>query len=568
MKLILVILLSVFSISGFAQNLDAGFRLFENGDYKRALKVFEASDLPEAHLFSGKSHFNLGNSLRAIHYFNKIESSVDFNIYQDALYSKALAHFDLKNYTSALESLFTLSKVVPRSPLVIEGRELYSDLLEFMTLNEKQRVFYEIHEQQIRFDLLKATVGKVDYGTARTFLDLFKQTSSDTNFSELRDIERALSDSVSYSLSYNPGNYPQPPEGIIYRIGVVLPSFDPDLQGYEVSQSLYFGIQYAVEQFNTNNSDKKIFLFYKDSGADAQRADDVMADLIWRHRIDAVIGPLISETAQQYAALSEQYETPLLAPLANSDSVNFANNYAFQLNPTFAIRGKEMARFAVNKLGLDTLAILAEDNALGTASAIEFRHEAERLGAHIAYNFVQNLESEGYAITEYTQIFTKDSVLIDSLNITPVKGIYAPFTGDAASTLIESLLTDIEAMESEVTILGSEEWEAVEIENRRLENNSIYYTKIFEIDEENKDVQQFREAYINRFNIEPTDFSYIGYDTANLLLATIEQVGNADYLKNALRNLKNFKGLSITYNFAGSNINSFSRIKRLNIQDF
>jgi len=563
MKRLTILFLLLIPLQVVSQNLDAGFRLYENGDYKRALTVFEQSDLPEAHLFSGKSHFNMGNSYKAIHYYQRISENAPFDIFQDALFSEALAHIDLDNYTIALHKLFRLSTQQPRSPVVLEGQQLYQDLLDYLSPKQKLRAFNESEQQQIRFDILNSVVGNVNYSIASSVYNLYKKTSPDTSDFNVRRIERLLSDSVSYSMAVSPKQYPEPPNGTIYRIGIALPAFEPDQQAFQISQSLYFGIQYAVERFNTENSDTKVFIHFENTHADVVKAENAAASLIWNKQVDAIIGPMISETALKFAEYAELYEVPIIAPLANSDTVNMANNYVFQLNPTFGIRGKQMARFAVQNLGLDTLAILAENTGLGAASAVEFRHEAERLGAYVAYNFVQNLEEQGYAIGDYTQIFTNDSVLIDSLNITPVEAVYAPFTGDAASTLIESLLTDLEAMRSSVTLLGSEEWEFAQIENRRMDSLSVYYTKSFYSEADSSAIEQFNRNYLNRFNIRPTQFSYIGYDSATLLLETLKKVGNPVYIKKGLRNVRRLDGLSTSFIFNNSNINQFISIKKL-----
>lgn len=567
MKRLTILFLLMIPLQGISQNLDAGFRLYENGDYVRALKVFEQSELPQAYLFAGKSYFNMGNSYKAILNYQKISKSAPFDIFQDALFSEAVAHYDLGNYSSALRKLYRLSTLQPRSPVVLEGQKLYRDLLDYLSLNQKLETFNETNIQEIRFDILDSVVGKVKYPVANSLFDLYKRSSSDTLDFNLQRIERILSDSISYSYSLSPKKYPEAPGGTVYRIGVALPSFEPDQQAFHVSQGLYFGIQYAVERFNSENNEAKVFLYYNDTNADINKAENAAANLIWNKQVDAIIGPMISETARKFAEYAEMYEVPMIAPLANSDTVNIANNYAFQLNPTFGIRGKQMARFAVQNLGLDTLAILAESTGLGAASAVEFRHEAERLGAHVAYNFVQNLEEQGYAIGDYTQIFTKDSVLIDSLRITPVEAVYAPFTGDAASTLIESLLTDLEAMRSSVTILGSEEWEFAEIENRRMDSLRVYYTKSFHSAADSSALEQFNRNYLNRFNIPPTQFSYIGYDTATLLLEVLKKVGNPVYLKEGLRNVRRLDGLSTSIIFDNSNINQFISIKKLKTEE-
>ena len=160
---------------------------------------------------------------------------------------------------------------------------------------------------------------------------------------------------------------------------------------------------------------------------------------------------MFSNEAPYYAPLAEEYDTPLFLPLANADSLDLHNNYMFQVNPSFSSQGAKIAKYAVETLGYDTLGIIAEQGSLGEAAAHSFLRESERLGAFVAYDFVENLEELGYGITDFTQYFTTDT--LDSVTI--IDAVYAPFTGTIAQTLIESLLTDLEAMQSTVDILGS-----------------------------------------------------------------------------------------------------------------
>ncbi|HBQ60847.1 MAG TPA: hypothetical protein DD671_14820, partial [Balneolaceae bacterium] len=80
-----------------------------------------------------------------------------------------------------------------------------------------------------------------------------------------------------------------------------------------------------------------------------------------------------------------------------------------------------------------------------------------------------------------------------------------------AETLINNLLTNLEAMQSEMIILGSEEWENVDLENSRLRENKIYYTKTMEQNEGNTSFSSFESTFRLRFEVSPTRFALVGY---------------------------------------------------------
>ncbi len=555
------------SIPAAAQDFEEGLQYFEQEEYEEALAVFSQLDTPEAQLFEGKSYFNLGRYLMAKSALSQITEEAGEEVYPEAVYVSALTDFQLKQFGNALEKLHSLSTSGARNSLVRDGMRFYDDILNYLTLNQRKDAFQNVSEPQIKFDLIHSALGKVDYETAGTLVEqLQKSLSGGFNPSGMMEIRQMLADSLSYATRIAFGPRLQAPEGILYNIGAVLPQYSPGDQEFPISQGLYNGYILAAEEFNQRNANKKAFIRYKDSKGEETNIGHLMTDLAWNYQVDAVLGPLFSEAAKPMAAMAEQYQIPMLAPLANSDTLNLDNPYVYQANPTFSSHGREMARFAVQRLGMDTLAVLGERNSLGAASAFAFRDEAEKLGAKVAYFFVEDLESEGYEVTGYTKYFTSDSTLIDSLNYHRVEGLYAPFTGQAAPTLIDLLLIDLEAMNSDIVVMGSQEWGATQIPENRVEDRTIYFSESYYINSRSDRVEQFNTSYSNRFGIEPNRFAMIGYDAASFLLNTLERVENPVLLKDALRTQPVYQGIIGNIGFGGRHINQQVKIFKISDQ--
>lgn len=556
---VLVLLLILGHSKIQAQLFENGLSLYEQGDYERAIRIFKQSEEPEALLFAGKSFFALNNYITAVTYLNRISKSAPIDIFQEARFTISLAHFQSKNFSKSLEILKQLGNNLPSTTTSREALILYDQILGYLTLNQKREAFTLIENQEIRLDLIESLVFKVNHSSAKTFLDLYKKSTETYDQLRVSRIESLLIDSVSYSQRYNPNQVAQAPKGISYNIGVVLPEFDFETPEYEIPQHIYFGIQLAVEEFNTTNTDQKAFLTFRNTSGSADNAESIISDFAWKNDVDVIIGPLFSEVAKTYSNLAEQYEIPMLLPLANSDSLDLFNNFVFQLNPSFEMQGKLMAREAVNKLGYDTLGVIAEARSLGAPAARAFRHEAERLGGFVQYYFEENLEKFGYDIRDYTKFFTTDT--LDSLDM--VEAVFAPFTGSVAPTLIESMLTDLEAMRSTVAILGSEEWMNVDLEDRRLADTELYFTEAFNVDTSTTKSSEFASSFRLRFNTQPNQFAYIGYDAANVVLQTLKKVKNSEYFRDALKDLNGYEGLSNKVSFRGSHINHELKIKRM-----
>ncbi|MEQ9310553.1 MAG: ABC transporter substrate-binding protein [Balneolaceae bacterium] len=556
-------LLLLFLILGVAQSLaqtfENGLSLYEQGDYERAIQILQQSDDPEALLFTGKSYFALNNYIKALSFLNKVPSSSNSEIYHEAKYTAALSYFQLDDFSRSLDILKFLSDERPSTTVSRSSLQLYDQVLGYLTLNQRREAFLETTSDLVRLDLLESTIGRVKYHSAIAFMELYKRSVTDVDQLKLNRIEAQLRDSVVYTQRYNPNQIVQAPKGIAYNIGVVLPEFEFETPEYEIPQHIYFGIQLAIEEFNSSNTDQKAFITYKNSNSANTNAEAIVTDLVWNQDVDVIIGPLFSGIAKEFSNLAEEYEVPMLLPLANADSLGLYNNYVFQLNPSFSTQGEIMARYAVNVLGYDTLGVIAEKGSLGAPAARAFMHEAERNGGFVEYYFEENLEQSGYDIRDYTQFFTTDT--LDSVDM--VEAIYAPFTGSVAPTLVTSLLTDLEAMRSTVAILGSEEWQNVNLENRRLDETELFYTESFNVDTSTSKAQEFASAFRLRFNTQPNQFAYIGYDAAQIITTTLKKIKNPAYLKDALKDLNNFYGLSSKISFRGTHVNQEVKIKKM-----
>ncbi|MFY0684330.1 MAG: ABC transporter substrate-binding protein [Balneola sp.] len=557
---LLLLLILMFSGTGYAQSLDTGKNLYQNGDYERAIRVFTNIDEPEATLFIGKSYFALGQYVKSRSYLDLILQEEQSNepILAEAAYTKALVLFQLDDFSASLDLLYQLKEDNTSNVFTSRATTFYNQIVSYLSIDQIKTVYRHNSNQEILKDVLDGSLGRISYSKAKVLLETFKSSLINESTVDLFQVESALRDSLTYSSRHPMRKYPQAPNGMSYQIGVALPSFEIQSDNYEVPQHLYFGIQLAVEEFNSNQPNKKAFLNFVETNSNYTQPEDILNKLIWNKDVDVVIGPLFSEVAKAFSGLAEEYEVPVITPLANSDSLSLANNYMFQTNPTFAVQGTKMAQHAVNELGIDTVAVLAQQNALGRASALAFRHEAERLGAFVQHFFLEDLQSNGYDISEYTAYLSKTDTLMPAPGL---KAVYAPFTGSAAPTLIRNLITDLEASESDYILLGSEEWSDTDIASARLPETSLHYTQSFDIRYGDNDVENFISNFRLRFEAEPNQFAFIGFDVANAVLSTLNRVGNPSYLKNGLHELKNFRGLSNNIEFSSEHINQKVIIK-------
>ncbi|MDZ7693530.1 MAG: ABC transporter substrate-binding protein [Balneolaceae bacterium] len=586
-----VVLSALFFVSfaffspALAQNFEEGLKLYENEQFEEALQIFQSLESPQAILFTGKTYYSLGEYLKARSYLDAIPVNAAREIQLEGRYTSALADFHLNQFGSALNRLHDIIEIGDGSALINNANILYNGILDYLTLAQRRQAFQAANYTTVKLDLVESAFGKVDYQMATFLLEELRQSIPGDEEEAIANLEQELGSSATYVYRDALTNRLSAPRGMVYDIGAVLPKFSSNSPQFSVSQGLYQGYLLAAEQFNQRNADKKAFIRYQNTGADIDSAGYAMNYLAWSNNVDAVLGPLYSEPAMRVAELAEEYQIPVLAPLANADSLNIDNPYVFQANPTFSSHGQRMAEFAVKQLNMDTLAVFAEKNSLGASSAYAFRREAERLGAHIKHFFVEDLQTGGYDITEYTNQFGPDTLIRRQGDVSlnsgggninnrqektvirnNLDGIYAPFTGQAAATLIDLLMIDLQVMQTDLTVLGSQEWGATEIPEDRIRNRAIYYTESFYSDPDSERVAQFREEFNQRFGQEANRYAMIGYDSADYLLKILEQIENPALLKDIIKTYPLYEGLINNINFNGTHVNQEVKVFEMTLE--
>ncbi len=555
--------LALIALCGFsilnAQTFDEGLEHYENQNFRDAAEIFSALEDDQSLLFAGKSYFGLQNYVKANEYLRKVAEESDTPQFtQEATYTMALSHFRMKNITRSLELLYELAERGDRSRIRLDAQRFYRQVMRYLNIDQRFNVLNQTSIQQIANDIVVSSFNYVDHLEYEALLDGFlnRIINSDERSQLKQELERSPNDQAR-RLSLTP------PDGMVYNVGVVLPADDNSSPDLLVPRNLYYGITLAAEEFNSQHAEKKIFLKYKNSHRDPDSTAKAFNDLVWNGHVDVVIGPLFSEPAKTMAKLAEEYRIPMVAPLANSDEININHNYTFQMNPTFEMHGKMMARHAVQTLNLDTLAVITQRDALGTASAHSFRREAERLGAYISYFIEEDFSAVGYDLTDFTEVFTTDQEEIDENNYIPTQAIYAPFTGQAASTLINLLMTDLEVLRSSMIVLGSEEWENANLSNWQNSNFEIYYTRAFGEKADSSEVAYIKQDFETRFGIEPDRFAKIGYDVGAYLFSSLNEAGNPAYLGKVLMNREPYEGLELSIEMNQERINQHLFIRPL-----
>lgn len=365
------------------QYFTSGINAYERGDYRLALQEFDnilnIGDVTHrttaAYMMSAKSMIELGQNRDAFRRLQRFLNRFQNSLYEDdAYFTVGVALMRDGRYQDALFRFLSTVEITGKTELRNQAEQYLNHIVSnYLTLSELEHMYAESRADYDRgffaLALSRRYITRGNIGTARSLLE---QVVEEHWHHPLIGELRTLLDNIE--------------EGISMKIGVVLPLMidqsDEPLRflGREMLQ----GIQFAVDEHN-ERSDIKIYLDVRDSRRLPSASARQVQDLVKDPEIVAIIGPVFSDEAFAAAGVANTVGVPLITPTATANYIADIGRYIFQTNPDYRNRGRAMARYAVEYLGLSTLAVLAPVDSHGQDIASGFIEEIERLnGAYVA----------------------------------------------------------------------------------------------------------------------------------------------------------------------------------------
>lgn len=342
----------------------------------------------------------------------------------------------------------------------------------------------------------------------------------------------------------------------VINLGILLPMTE---NAAPFSQELFNGIKMAVDALNRSSygssgmAPRKVRMIFRDTKNNGDTAQQHIRDLATNQGVDAIIGPLFSSEAVAAAEEAQRSGIVMITPLATEESVSRNRNYVFQANPTIAMRGRLMARFAVRGLGLKKLGIITDyNNAESRRMARGFEQEMEVLGSEIAG---AEVAFNQFLSDTRTWFRLSDGIPRDSL--LKADAIYLPINGGNAQTLIGGVLSSLDRMGlgNRVRLLGNVEWHNLPMVTLA-SNFTTTYTNDFYVNPADSTVLQFAGDYLAINGKEPEQLAYRGYDVAHFLGMQLQRHAiDPRPLDQMIRDAGNYRGMGTRLDFTNGNVN-------------
>jgi branched-chain amino acid transport system substrate-binding protein len=297
------------------------------------------------------------------------------------------------------------------------------------------------------------------------------------------------------------------------------------------------GAELAIEQINAAGGvdGRMMRLIPYDIRGATEEAITAYIRLADVDNANVVLGPPLSNVGLALIPVTNEKNIPILglfghpSVMVNEDGTT--NRYMFLAQPSSSYSGLSMASYDMNVRGVTNVAVIARQDHSFLMTFLE--------------GYKNYVESNGGTITTEQFVRADDTdfkVQLNIMNQTNPDSIFSAMTTQEQVILV----TQAHQLGIDVSMSGSGDFSLpfVDLLHDSQIADEIYFpNSLYEADPE---IQDVREAYLAKFNEEPTRMSYMAYDQITMVVEAIRQ---ADYrvdpesIRDSLEN--NIKDLKI-----------------------
>ncbi len=310
----------------------------------------------------------------------------------------------------------------------------------------------------------------------------------------------------------------------VIKVGVFLPLTGDNAAGGELELR-------GVELANKNHPTvlgKKIQLFVQDNKSDKAEAANVVARLIEKDKVCAIVGTYGSSLAMAAGNIVKENKIPTVGTSCTNPQVTKGNDYYFRACFIDPFQGTVMANY-FKKLGYKNVAIIQEvsnDYSVGLAKF-----------------FMDSFQGMGGKIVEIANYQTGDkdfTAILTNVKAKNPDAIYAPgnFTESAL------MISQAHQLGLKVNFYGGDTWETndfLEVGGEDVEG-AVLTTAFGREVATTKEAKVFLDTFAKEFkNEEPSALTALAYDAYMMVYYGIQKAGSTDSIaiRNAIANNKN-----------------------------
>ncbi|MEM7354942.1 MAG: ABC transporter substrate-binding protein, partial [Acidobacteriota bacterium] len=328
-----------------------------------------------------------------------------------------------------------------------------------------------------------------------------------------------------------------PPE---IRLGLVVEHPSP------ISTLVLDATKLAVSQFNADGgivvdgTRRPVTLVVEEADSTPEGATQASFELINQQKVMAIIGPTYSRNAIPSGAVAEKAGVPMVCPGPSHSQATAGRRFVFRVTHTNSYQARAVARFARQKLGVKTVAVLF-DVAEAYSREIEqvFEPAFEALGGEvIAVESFTTGEQDFRPQLERIRAADPDAILLPN------------FRDEVFFQVEQARELGIDAV-----LLGTDSWPVTgPLDGRGLEGSFLALAWHRDLAAVIPAAADFVARFSDVYDIEPDDGAALTYDAARLLLSAIEAAASVEpeAIREQLAQIEGYLGASGTITYLGT----------------
>lgn len=282
------------------------------------------------------------------------------------------------------------------------------------------------------------------------------------------------------------------------------------------AQQMRQGVDLAVEELNRNGGGidgKKIEVQSADDQGEPQNGPVVAREFCGNNEINAVLGYSFSSVALAAAPVYAQCRLPVVASAVTSPDLSGASPYFFRTVLTDAQQGQQMGDYAVNVLGLESIATLYQVDDYGEGVSQAFNEAVKEAGGEIVSNQGYQLETTDFS-SQLTQIREQEPEAIF------VGGFYPEVTRIAQQArgleMSQQMLGTDGGLSPQLMELGGDAVDGM-----------ILYGMFDPAAATTTAAEEFAAAFEEKYDEDPSSWAALAYDAVYAVKNAAEESGGA-----------------------------------------
>ncbi|WP_281615442.1 tetratricopeptide repeat protein [Flammeovirga sp. SubArs3] len=331
----------------------------------------------------------------------------------------------------------------------------------------------------------------------------------------------------------------------VYTVAVMLPFFTETTDGaalrvknefvYNIYQGILLGKEYLEKR------DIKVDVLAFDTKRDTTHIKSLLSEASMKN-VDLIVGPLYANMIPYVQAFSDSTGIPMVNPISNNSSIIADHPNAFLVTSTPATIGKSLGHH-LREQELAALELIPEEDSMRIkADTVEayviFGHSTKE--KKMAASFKEAYEEKGGKIAVYQEFDPVDGFKITQELFDPlakvIEGDSIEFVKDSTAHVFVAVTNEVEALSTisallslgpEATTYVPEEWlKFKQLSYGQMESAKINIMFPSWYNDDDYRVKTLIADYQEKFNNQPTDFVFKGFETIFTFGSILHEYGN------------------------------------------